>query len=78
MKEFRGREEHQERGSVGVWQGGVEGMVLIGLPWVRGGGGDRASRKFREGPQGLVSTHTPEESVGLRWRGDDMEKWVNL
>lgn len=41
MKEFQGREEHQERGSVGVWQGGVEGTVLIGLPWVRGGGGDR-------------------------------------
>lgn len=27
MKEFEGREEHQEGGSVGVWLGGVERMV---------------------------------------------------
>ena len=54
-------------------------------PPVRGGGGDSSqaggvshSWKFREGRQGLVWTHALEESVGLRWRGDDMEKWIDF
>lgn len=30
------------------------------------------------GTAGLVCTHSPETSVGLRWRGDDLEKWVDF
>lgn len=63
-------------------------MRMVGdwsAPPVRGGGGDSARAggvshawKFREGRRGRVWTHPLEESVGLRWRGDDVEKWIDF
>ena len=65
-------------------------MVADWSPRGRGTGGDKlpgcGSLSFRKSllPEvpgetaGLVCTHSPKASVGLRWRGDDLEKWVDF